>query len=152
MFRPQHPADGRWQRGEVIEGFYLAGSEQTAWAEWYRALAELAIAPMRQMPRDLWRFAVDIEQIADLSDTKKLAKVGLPKPIPTRRQWAEFQAVGEALASEGWRGILYPSAARTEGNYALCLFRRTVEIPGVEPLGPPVRYAEPPAPPRGLRT
>ena len=152
LFRPPHPADGRWQRGEVIEGFYLAGSEQTAWAEWYRALAELSIPPMRQMLCDLWRFAVDMERVADLSDVKKLARVGLPKPIPTRRQWPEFQGVGEALASEGWAGILYPTAAQVEGNYALCLFRRTSEIAGVEPLGSPARYEEPPAPPRGLRT
>jgi hypothetical protein len=32
LFRPERPADGRWQRGEVVEGFYLAGNEQSAWA------------------------------------------------------------------------------------------------------------------------
>jgi hypothetical protein len=46
LFQPQHPADGRWQRGEIVEGFYLADSERTAWGEWYRALAELAVPPM----------------------------------------------------------------------------------------------------------
>jgi hypothetical protein len=57
LFRPEHPADGRWQRGEVVEGFYLAGDEQTAWGEWYRVLAELAVPPMRQISRvpSRWR-------------------------------------------------------------------------------------------------
>lgn len=152
LFRPENPGDGRWQRGEAVEGFYLADSEQTAWAEWYRALAELAVPPMRQMPRDLWRYAIDIGQIADLSDAKRLQKAGLPFPTPTRRQWQEFQVVGEALAMEGWIGILYPTAAQSEGNYALCLFRRTQPLPGVQPLGPPARHDEPPPPPSGLRT
>ena len=154
LFRPEHPADGRWQRGAVVEGFYLAGDERTAWAEWYRSLAELGVPPMRQMPRDLWRFAVDVEGIADLSDAGKLSRVGLPPPAPDRSQWRRYQAVGEALASDGWTGILYPSAARASeaGEAALCLFRRAVGIAGVDPLPPRLRHEEPPAPPVGLRT
>src|SRR5207244_9484141 len=87
----------RWQRGEVVEGFYLADSEEAAWAEWYRALAELALPPMRQMPRDLWRFEVDIDRAADLSSRERLERVSLPEPVPDRRQWPAFQAVGETL-------------------------------------------------------
>jgi hypothetical protein len=64
LFRPERAAGGRWQRGEVVEGFYLADSEETAWAEWYRALAELAILPMRQLPRDLWRFELELDRAA----------------------------------------------------------------------------------------
>ena len=154
LFRPEHPSDGRWQRGEVVEGFYLAGDEETAWAEWYRVLAELGIPPMRQMPRDLWRFDVDLEGVADLSTAEKLSTVGLPPPEPVRSQWPRFQAVGEALASEGWPGILYPSAARAGGTgaSALCLFRRADRIAGLNPAGTPDRHDEPPAPPGGLRT
>lgn len=152
LLRPEHPADGRWQRGEVVEGFYLAADEQTAWAEWYPALAELAVPPMRQMPRDLWRFEVGLEGVADLSDARKLEAVGLPRPVPSRRQWPPFQAVGEGLAASGWTGVLYPSAARSESEVALCVFRRGSSLAGIDPLAPPERYGEPPAPPRGLRT
>jgi len=151
-FRSERPADGCWQRGEVVEGFYLAGEEQTAWAEWYRALAELAVPPMRQMPRDLWRFEVELEGVADLSDIGKLEAVDLSQPVPSRRQWPRFQAVGEALAAGGWMGILYPSAARSESKAALCVFRKENGLAGINPLGPPARYDEPPAPPSGPRT
>ncbi len=72
--------------------------------------------------------------------------------VPVRSQWEKFQAVGEALAEAGWPGILYPSAARSEGAVALCLFRRGGRVAGVDPMGPPDRYDKPPAPPRGLRT
>jgi RES domain-containing protein len=150
LYRPERPADGRWQRGEVVEGFYLADSEETAWAEWYRALAELAIPPMRQLPRDLWRFELELDRVADLSSREQLEHAGLPPPVPDRRQWASFQAVGEALSSEDWAGILYPATARPDA-LALCLFRTSDRLAGVRPLPTPVRYAEPPAPPRGLR-
>lgn len=55
------PPDNRWQRGDVIDALYLADQEQTAWAEWYRHLAEAGLAPMQQMPRDLWTWQVDVE-------------------------------------------------------------------------------------------
>lgn len=134
-----------------MEAFYLADGDATAWAEWYRALAELGVPPMRQMPRDLWRFEVDVARIADLSSPNRLGRVGLPPPVPDRRQWAAFQAVGEGLFAEGWLGVLCPAAARPDGR-ALCLFRSTDLLPGARPAPPPTRVAEPPPPPRGLRT
>lgn len=150
LFRPDRPDDGRWQRGDVVEGFYLADSEETAWAEWYRALAERGVPPMSQIPRDLWRVDVDVARVADLTSDERLERIGLPPPVPDRRQWPAFQAVGETLFTEGWNGILYPAAARA-GSLAVCLFRAADEIPGVHPRRLPARYEEPPVPPRGLR-
>lgn len=150
LHRPKPPSDARWQRGEVVEGFYLADSEETAWAEWYRVLAELAIPPLRQLPRDLWRFDVNVRRVADLSSTERLARVGLEPALPDRRQWPAYQRAGEALFAQGWAGILYRSAARPDGR-ALCLFRRGARLAGVRAKRPPKRVAEPPVPPRGLR-
>jgi RES domain-containing protein len=150
LYRPDYPASARWQRGEVVEGFYLADSAATAWAEWYRALAELALPPLRSLPRDLWRFDLDVKRVADLSSRERLERVGLEAPLPDRRQWPSYQAVGEALFADGWAGVLYSAAARPDAR-ALCLFRRGVRIPGVRKRPPPKRYREPPAPPRGLR-
>lgn len=95
LFRASPPSDGRWQRGDVVGGIYFADTEQTAWAEWYRALAEFAIPPDRQMPRDLWRWDVAVDRVADLSTADRLAAVGLPAPRPTQREWLPFQEVGE---------------------------------------------------------
>jgi hypothetical protein len=50
----------------VIAGLYLADSRDTAWAEWYRQLAELGLRPERQLPRDLWRLRVDLGRVAPL--------------------------------------------------------------------------------------
>lgn len=145
------PSSGRWQRGSSIAAIYLADEEETAWAEWYRVLAEIALPPTHGMPRDLWRWTVAVNDIADLSTPAKLAKLGLPVPRPGRLTWPKFQTAGEELHGEGYRGVLYPSAARPD-HQALCLFRENILIAGVDPIRPPTTYRDPPAPPTGMRT
>ena len=151
LFSPSVPGDGRWQRGEDVEGFYLAEDEETVWAEWYRSLAERSIPPLRQLPRDLWRFDVNLVRAADLSSVERLARVGLPRPEPDRTQWPAFQRVGETLFAEGWPAVLYQAAARPKSR-ALCIFRTGARIAGVKTRGRARRIPEPPVPPRGLRT
>jgi hypothetical protein len=34
LWRAIPPRDGRWQRGDVVDGLYLADEPDTAWAEW----------------------------------------------------------------------------------------------------------------------
>ena len=145
------PAPGRWQRGTIVAAVYLADAAQTAWAEWYRALAESETRPLARMPRDLWRYAVVIDHVADLTTGSRLARVGLPEPTPTRAQWPAFQAVGERLWSAGYAGVLFTSASRPAGR-CLCVFRPGAALPGLRPVPPPVREDEPPPPPRGMRT
>jgi RES domain-containing protein len=144
------PPDNRWQRGEVVDALYLADSEATAWAEWYRHLAELAIPPLAQMPRELWTWEVDIE-VADLASSDRLSAVGLAPPTPGRKGWPAYQSVGEQLWRDGWSGLIAPSAARPEGR-VLCLFRHGATVDGARPMPPPRRISEPPPPPSGLRT
>ncbi len=89
LFQADPPSDGRWQRGEIVGGMYFADSEETAWAEWYRALAEFAIPPERQMPRDLcWQ--LDVDRVADLSTERALKRVGLTPPRPNQSEWLAF--------------------------------------------------------------
>jgi RES domain-containing protein len=145
------PPDNRWQRGAVIDAIYLADEEATVWAEWYRHLAENGIPPAQALPRELWRWQVNLE-VADLSTEERLARVGLTQPTPGRRTWPPFQNVGEELWREGWRGLVAPSAARPAGA-TLCLFwEGEDEIAGAQPQPPPRRINEPPAPPTGMST
>lgn len=143
------PPNGRWQRGSVVAGFYLADSRETGWAEWHRQLGELGVRPEQQLPRDLWRLRVDLDRIANLGDSERLAAVGLSLPRPTRREWPAFQTVGEQLHAEGWRGIIAPSAARLDAGRILCLFREEETIEGIKPVPPPAIYRHPPAPVEG---
>ena len=141
--------DGRWQRGSEVAGFYLADSRDTAWAEWRRQIEELALRPEDELPRNLWRFEVAVEAIADLRSEKQLARVGLALPTPRRHEWPAFQAVGEQLHAEGWKGLRARSAAGRGDGEILCLFREAEKIHGVKPLPPPVIHRHPPPRPQG---
>jgi RES domain-containing protein len=150
--RPAVPANNRWQRGHVVAALYLADSPETAWAEWYRHLAERAIPPMQTLPRELWRWHVDLARVADLRSREALAERKLAMPRPNRADWPRFQRVGEALHQAGWPALVAASAARPSG-LVLCVFRRDREqAPGIEPVPPPERVEQPPAPPRGMTT
>lgn len=130
------PPDNRWQHGVVVDAIYLADNESTVWAEWYRHLAENGIPPGQALPRELWRWRVDVE-VADLTAEARLARVGLSLPSPGRHTWLPFQTAGEQLWREGWRGLIAPSAARPAGS-TLCLFwEGEDEIEGAKPLPPP---------------
>ncbi len=149
---PGRPApDGRWQRGEQVAGLYLAQDRDTVWAEWYRALAELGEPPDSRLPRDLWRFRVALEQVADVSAPAALRALGLPDMLPDRSQWPRFQDAGARLAQEGFRAVLFRSSARPTG-LCLCVFATEEGFAGVMPVGSPERVPAAPAPPRGMRT
>jgi hypothetical protein len=128
---------------------YLANSPETAWAEFYRAAAELGTPPMRMFPRRLWRLAVKLAEVVDLREPAALDQLGLPPLSPSSTEWPVFQAVGERLALAGVEGLLYRSSAHTDG-ICLCLFEPALS--NVRATAEPELVAEPPPVPRGLRT
>jgi RES domain-containing protein len=145
------PADGRWQRGGVVGALYFASEEETAWAEWYRGLAERGLPPEIGLPRDLWRYEVQLEDVVDLSSDSALQEHGLASPRPTQRQWPAFQRVGEGLWEAGAQAILYESAAHP-GHLALCVFVATESLGGLRPIAPAQVFEHPPPlPPRTQR-
>lgn len=152
LFWTPEPADGRWQRGHVIRALYLADAPATAWAEWYRHSAELAVPPQERLPRELWRFDIALTEVADLTDPATLAAHGLPRLEPSRRQWAATQQVGEAYHAVGARGLVAPSAARPDGRVLVVFRPEPGAISGVTPVPPPERHSELPPLPTGLRT
>jgi hypothetical protein len=150
-YQAEPPADNRWQCGDVIDALYFGDEEDTVWAEWYRAQAETGLPPERALPRDLWRWQIRLDGIADLSSETKLAKIGLPRPDPRRAQHRQFQEAGHGLLAEGYAGVLAPSAARPE-SLILCVFRPARLVVGLEALPPPITYADMPTVPRGMKT
>lgn len=147
----RNPApDNRWQRGAFVDAVYLAESQATVWAEWYRHLAEAGLPPAETLPVELWRWRVDVT-LADLSTEDRLARVGLPLPRPGRTSWPAFQAIGEELWRAGSRGLVAPSAARSAG-LVLCLLRTEQELHGITAKPPPQTLTDAPVPPTGMTT
>jgi hypothetical protein len=69
MWTGRRENPGRFHRaGELA--IYLADGPDTAWAEWYRWLAEWARAPLDVLPRDLYRIVVDLDSVLDLSTAR----------------------------------------------------------------------------------
>jgi RES domain-containing protein len=145
-------ADGRWERGDVVRALYLAESADTAWAEWFRHTSELGVPPQKRMPRDLWRFDVDLARVADLTAPGELGKRGLRSLSPSRRQWSRTQPIGEEAWRQGFAALLAPSAARTDGLVLVAFRTEPGPIRGVKPIKPPKRVSDLPALPAGLRT
>jgi RES domain-containing protein len=147
--RSPEPTDGRWQRGELIRGLYLADEPHTAVAEWYRYLAERGLPPSAAIPHDhhLWR--IDLT-VADLSTTERLAAAGLNPLRPSRRDWPPYQDIGEALWRDGWRGAIAPSAARPTAK-TICIFCDDWPPIGCTPLRA-IEITQAPPPPTGMTT
>ena len=151
LYQPPEPTDGRWQRGTTVAAWYLADEPDTAWVEWYRALAGTGLPPTQAMPRDLWRWRIDLNRVALLDDDSRLSRVGLPPPSPTVRQWLACQHVGDALHGEGYNALLVASAARPEHRNLVVL--RTARQPiGCTPQPPSTLVVDVPPVPRGMRT
>lgn len=142
--------NNRWQRGALVDALYLADQQETAWAEWYRHLAELGVPPDQRLPVDLWSWDVDV-RVANLSTGRRLRKLALKRPSPGRRAWLAYQEIGEELWSEGWPGLVAPSAALPQG-LVLCLFRESEVIPNAIPVTPPLTIVTPPVLPTGMVT
>jgi RES domain-containing protein len=133
-----------------LPAVYVADSEPTTWAEWYRYLAERGKSPADDLPRDLYRISVDLSEVADLRTSAARQRAAAPGRMrPTSTQWPPFQQVGARLAAEGAQGILYASAARTRSS-CLCVF--DAGLAHLRVVGEPVTVITPPPPPRGLRT
>jgi len=135
----------------VVRALYVAGTEETAWAEWYRYTSEQGAPPASRLPRDTWRIAIDVTDIGDLSDMATLGLHGITELLPTRRQWRTTQPVGESYHHDGYRGILAPSAAHV-GGQVLTVFRPLPALPGILAIPPANHYTDLPALPTGLRT
>jgi hypothetical protein len=95
--RAAEPTDGRWQRGEIVRGLYLADEPATAIAEWYRLLAERGLPPARAIPHDHHVWELELE-LADLRTPDRLARLNLETPRPGRRTWG--------TVSGGWRAAV----------------------------------------------
>jgi len=148
--RAAEATDGRWQRGKIVGGLYLADEPATAIAEWYRLLAERGLPPGRAIPHDhhVWELQL---QLADLRTTQQLARLNLKAPVPGRHTWASFQAVGEQLFQEGFAGLIAPSAARPPALIS-CIFDLGAWPPaGCRPIKA-IAIHEAPPPPTGMTT
>lgn len=114
-------SSGRWH--VLGEGYaqYLALDALGAWAEYARVQTIRDRRQARETRRDLWLVHVHEHDIADLSGFSKYEECGLPPEAAIDDDHARSQDIARWLSSEGYRGVLSPSAALT-GSLNLTLF------------------------------
>ena len=134
---PVRPApDGRWQRGEQLAGLYLAADPDTVWAEWYRARAELGEPPDTWLPRDRWRFSLNLQRVADLSRPAALRALGLPNLKPDRGSGRRSRTPVPGLRPTGSRVCCSDRAPAPLGSASVCS-RPLRTLPGSAPWRAP---------------
>jgi RES domain len=104
--------EGRFHRpGEIA--LYLADEPETAWGEWYRALAERAQAPNDDVPRDLHRISVSLDQVVDLSTAAARTTAGLPTRMRPAASHVATRRRSSGLATPVRRPARAPMAAQS---------------------------------------
>ena len=108
--------------------------------------------PQARLPRAVFELRVDVEGIADLTAEGVLAKHGIRRLTPSRRQWPRTQPIGEAYFAAGRCGLLVPSAAHVDGRVLVMFRPDDGTLEGVSVRGKGRVHTELPALPTGLRT
>jgi hypothetical protein len=131
----QPPPDNRWQRGDVVNALYLADSDDTAWAEWYRHLAEEPVGGKKPVVDAMGR-----EEDGQLADDRSSMlnrppslRIGSPSPSASGRSSAGSReqrrdVAGVEAAAVAQRGKTVRGVARSAviGLDRACASRRLV--------------------------
>jgi RES domain-containing protein len=110
---------GRWNPPQSFATLYLADQKATVEAEFRRMARRQGLSPSSFLPRRLYRIAVDLRAVIDLTDPRSLPE-GIAGLELGADNLSSTQAIGEAAQYLGREGILAPSAAG-DGN-VLALF------------------------------
>ncbi len=106
-------AGGRWNRRGVYGCIYTAFSQQGVRAEYMKYLKREASSDLGVGPRELVSIRVDIEPVADLTNTET-SPIPPDEPFLIGDESADLEAcraLADSLRSNDFVGIIAPSAA-----------------------------------------
>lgn len=100
---------GRYNPPGSHPTLYLCTTRECVVAEASHAAERQALAIADLLPREFYRYCVDLSRVLDLTDepTRRVLAVDLPE---LTGDWKTTQAIGLAAYEEGFHGILSPSA------------------------------------------
>jgi RES domain-containing protein len=101
---------GRWNPRDSFATLYLADEKATVEAEFRRMADRQGLDPTEFLPRRLYRIAVELRAVVDLTDREALP-FGLKNLDLVADNLSDTQALGEAAQYLGREAILAPSAA-----------------------------------------
>lgn len=104
-------AGGRFNPPQSFPVLYLGTSMRTLSAELSRAADRIGLTIDDVLPREVFRYEVELDKVLDLRDPDVLAllDVSIDKVLAEDRTTSV--AIGEEALAAGWQGIWCPSAA-----------------------------------------
>lgn len=101
---------GRWNPSHSFAVLYLGTTSDTVVAEFHRLAAQQRVAPDRFLPRTLYTYDVDLQNVLDVRVPEHRAALGLDLASIAGDDLTACQALGEAAFVCGREGIAAPSA------------------------------------------
>lgn len=122
---------GRFNPPQSFPVLYLCTTRGCTVAEFLRAGGRLAIGPEGLLPRQLYRYDVQLDRILDLTDTSILEQLGLSAPDLVGEDLSPTRSVGESAHSLGLQAIRSRSA--TEKDDVLAVFLENLGLGTLAP-------------------
>jgi RES domain-containing protein len=110
---------GRWNPSHSFAVLYLGTTKETVVAEFHRLAAKQLVAPDSFLPRTLYTYDVDLQNVLDVRIPEHRAALGLDAAALTGDNLGTCQALGEAAFACGREGIVAPSATGVESVVAV---------------------------------
>lgn len=110
---------GRWNPSRSFAVLYLGTTTETVVAEFHRLAARQLLAPGSFLPRTLYTYDIDLQNVLDLREPENHAALGLDIKSLTADDLSACQAVGEAAFTCGREGIVAPSATGIDSVLAV---------------------------------
>lgn len=124
---------GRWNPPNSFPALYLALTDETAAAEFYRRAEGENLAPEDLLPRRLHQYRVRLSAVLDLTDIEIRNALGISTDDLTSNDRSLCNALGDAAHYVGFEGILAPSATGV-GDVLVVFWDRLKAESDVEPF------------------
>lgn len=122
---------GRFNPPESFPVLYLCSTRACAVAEFSRAGNRLAIGPEGLLPRHVFRYALRLERIVDLTNEENLRRLGITALDLVAEDLSVTRSIGEAVHTLGIQGIRSPSA--TGQDHVLTILLENIGAGLVDP-------------------
>lgn len=103
-------AGGRFNPPQSFPVLYLGTSIRTLNAELIRAAERIGLTVEDVLPREVFRYEVDLDRVLDLRDPDVLAQLDVTLGEVLAEDRTTSIAIGEEALAAGWQAIWCPSA------------------------------------------
>lgn len=124
---------GRWNPKESFPVLYLAQTENTAAAEFFRLAEKHGMKPSALLPRRLFRYSVELNAVLHLTHPSALEAVDLTLADISDDDATKCQSVGDAAHYAGFEAVIAPSASGI-GDIVAVFFDQMKAGSRVEPI------------------